>query len=129
MIINKIIEVGERERKSLLQIHSTNFQKSKSLLLSRVWPFIIPWIIACQAPLSMKFSRQEYWSGLSFPSSGDLPNVGIEPGFPTFQADTLLWATRKAHISYRISLLISKNIILLRLWNCIKFIYIYIIWG
>ena len=68
--------------------------------------------------------RQEFWGGLSFPSSGDLPNVGIESGFPTFQADALLWATREAHISYRISLLMSKSIILLRLWNCIKFIYI-----
>ena len=67
--------------------------------------------------------RQEYWSGLLFPSSGNLPNLGIEPGSPTLQADALLWATREAHISYRISLLISKSIILLRLWNCIKFIY------
>ena len=82
--------------------------------------------VGCSLPGSTVHGifRQEYWSGLSFPSSGDLPNVGIEPGFSTFQADTLLWATRKAHISYRISLLISKSIILLRLWNCIKFIYI-----
>ena len=42
----------------------------------------IPWTIACQAPLSMGFSRQEYWSGLIFPSPGDLPNLGIEPGSP-----------------------------------------------
>ena len=67
--------------------------------------------------------RQEYWSGLPFPSPGDLPNLGIEPRSPTLQADALLWATREAHISYRISLLISKSIILLRLWNSIKFIY------
>ena len=40
-------------------------------------------------PLSMEFSRQEYWSGLPFPSPGELPNPGIEPGSPTFQADTL----------------------------------------
>ena len=38
-----------------------------------------PWTIACQAPLSMKFSRQEYWSGLPFPIPGDIPNPGIEP--------------------------------------------------
>ena len=43
--------------------------------------------VAYQAPLSMEFSRQEYWSGLSFPSSGDLPDPGIEPGSPTLQAD------------------------------------------
>ena len=38
------------------------------------------WTVACQAPLSMGFSRQEYWSGLPFPSPGDLPDPGIEPG-------------------------------------------------
>ena len=42
----------------------------------------------CQTPLSMGFPRQEYWSGL-FPSPGDLPNPGIEPGFPALQADSL----------------------------------------
>ena len=47
-----------------------------------------PWTIACQAPLSMEFSRQEYWSGLPFPSPGDLPNPGTEPTSPVFQADS-----------------------------------------
>jgi len=46
--------------------------------------------IACQAPLSMEFSRPEFWSGLPFPSPGNLHNPGIEPGSPTFQADSLL---------------------------------------
>ena len=46
--------------------------------------------IACQAPLSMEFSTQEYWSGLPFPSPGDLPNPGIEPWSPSLQADSLL---------------------------------------
>ena len=50
--------------------------------LSRVWLFATPWTIACQAPLSMEFSRQENWSGLPFPSPGDLPNPGIEPQSP-----------------------------------------------
>ena len=45
--------------------------------------------IARQAPLSMEFSRQEYWSGLPFLSPGDLPNPGIEPGCPALQADSL----------------------------------------
>ena len=45
--------------------------------------------IAHQAPLSMGFSRQEYWSGLPFFFPGDLPNAGVEPGFPTLQADPL----------------------------------------
>ena len=49
-----------------------------------------PWTIAHQAPLSMGFSRQEYWSGLPFPSPGDLPDAGIEPGSPTLQAYSLL---------------------------------------
>ena len=46
-----------------------------------------PWSIAHQAPLSMGFSRPEYWSGLPFPSPGDLPNQGTEPISPTLQAD------------------------------------------
>ena len=48
-----------------------------------------PWTVACQVPLSMGFSRQEYWSGLLFPSPGNLPNTGIEPGPPALQADSL----------------------------------------
>ena len=40
--------------------------------------FATPWTVACQAPLSMEFSRQEYWSGLPFPPPGDLPDLGIE---------------------------------------------------
>ena len=51
--------------------------------------FVILWTVALQAPLSMGFSRQEYWSGLSFPSPGDLPDSGIEPRSPALQADTL----------------------------------------
>ena len=52
--------------------------------------FVTPWTVACQAPLSMEFSRQEYWSGLPFPSPGDLPDIGIAPGSPVLQADSLL---------------------------------------
>ena len=48
--------------------------------LSHVRLFAIPWTVACQAPLSMEFSRQEYWSGLPFPSPGDLPDPGTNPG-------------------------------------------------
>ena len=48
-----------------------------------------PWTVACQAPLSMEFSRQEYWSGLPFPSLGDLPKPGIEPRSSALQADFL----------------------------------------
>ena len=52
-------------------------------LLSHVRFVVTPWTVAYQASLSMEFSRQEYWSGLPFPSPGDLPNPGIEPGSPT----------------------------------------------
>ena len=49
----------------------------------------IPWTVVSQASLSMGFSRQEYWSGLPFPSPGDLPDPGIEPSSPALQADAL----------------------------------------
>ena len=58
-------------------------------LLSRVWLFATPWTVAYQALPSIGFFRQECWSGLSFPSPGDLPNPGIEPGSPALQADAL----------------------------------------
>ena len=58
-------------------------------LLSHVRLFAIPWTVAYQAPPSMEFSRQDYWSGLPFLSPGDLPNLGIEPRSPTLQADAL----------------------------------------
>ena len=51
--------------------------------VSRALLFVTPWTIVHQAPLSMGFSRQEYWSGLPFPSPGDLPDPGIEPKSPT----------------------------------------------
>ena len=57
--------------------------------LSRVRLFVTPWTVAYHASPSMGFSRQEYWSGLPFPSPGDLPNPGIEPGSPALEADTL----------------------------------------
>ena len=58
--------------------------------VSRVRLIATPWIVAHQASLSMGFSRQEYWSGLPFPSPGDLPEPGIEPRSPALQADSLL---------------------------------------
>ena len=67
-----------------LLITYSNF--SSVQLLSRVWLFVIPWTVA------MEFSRQEYWSGLPFPSAGHLPNPGIEPESPVspaLQADSL----------------------------------------
>ena len=88
-------------------LHSTNFRwkfrytvesmdtkpmnkvKVKVKSLSRVQLFATPWTVAYQAPPSMGFSGQEYWSGLPFPSPGDLPDPGIKPWSPAFQADTL----------------------------------------
>ena len=64
-------------------------------LIAKLCPTLAtPWMVPCQDPLSMGFSRQEFWSGLSFPSLGDLPNPGIEPRSPAFQAEflpTKLW--------------------------------------
>ena len=57
--------------------------------LSRVRLFATPWTVAYEASQSMGFSRQECWSGLSFPSPGDLPNPGIEPRSLALQADSL----------------------------------------
>ena len=65
---SKITDKGESEKK----VES----------LSRVQLSVTPWNVAYQAPLSMEFSRQEYWSGLPFPSPRDLPDPGIEPGSP-----------------------------------------------
>ena len=57
--------------------------RKKEKSLSRVQLFVTPWIVPYQLSPSMGFSRQEYWSGLTFPSSGDLPDPGIKPGSPT----------------------------------------------
>ena len=59
------------------------------MLLSGVQLFVTLWTVACQAPLSMEFFRQEYWNGLPCPSPGDLPSPGPEPGSPSLQVDSL----------------------------------------
>ena len=61
--------------------------KVKVKSLSHVRLFATPWTVAYQAPPSMGFSRQEYWSGLPFPSPGDLLDPEIEPGSPAFKVD------------------------------------------
>ena len=63
--------------------------KGKVKSLSHVRLFVTPWTVAYQTSLSMGFSRQGYWSGLPFPSPGDLPDLGIEPRSPALQADAL----------------------------------------
>ena len=59
-------------------------------LLQSCPTLVTPWVAAHYVPLSMEFSRQEYWSGLPFSSPGDLPDPGIEPGSPALQVDSLL---------------------------------------
>ena len=58
-------------------------------MLSHVQLFVIPWTVAHEAPLSMGFPRQEYWSGLLFSSPRNLPNLGIETASPALQVDSL----------------------------------------
>ena len=66
----------------------TFLPRSKLKSFSCVRLFVTPWTVAYQAPWSVGFSRQEYWSGLPFPFPGDLPNPGIEPRSPPLQTDT-----------------------------------------
>ena len=83
----------------LLQTFSAlpNFARWNTILLfcyecmfvAQLCPTLCPWTVACQAPLSMGLSRQEYWSGLPCPSLGDLPDPGIEPRCPALQANSL----------------------------------------
>ena len=78
-----------------IQIKLQGKWKVKVKSLSCVRLFAIPWSVAYQASLSMGFSRQEYWSGLPFPSPGDLPNPGVERS-PILWADAFtVWATRE----------------------------------
>ena len=67
--------------------------------LSRVQLFVTPSTAAYQASLSMGFSKQEYWSGVPFPTPGDLPDPGIEPRSPVLQADALPSEPREALIT------------------------------
>ena len=72
-------------------LQEVRMKRSESVSHSVVSDSAIPWTVAHQALLSMGFSGQEYWSGLSFPSPGDLPNPGTEPRSPALQADSLLY--------------------------------------
>ena len=78
---------GARKCYSTIYPEGVKWNEMKSL--SHVRLFATPWTVAYQAPSSMGFSRQEYWSGLPLPIPGDLLDPGIEPGSPAFQADAL----------------------------------------
>ena len=69
--------------------HKLTVSEVRSELLSHVQLFSIPWTAAYQAPPSVEFFRQEYWSGLPFPSPGDLPDLGFEARSPALQTDAL----------------------------------------
>ena len=91
-----VLEIGTVKRGGITSLHDftsvthlENRKKVKVKSLSHVRLFATPWSVARQAPPSMGFSRQEYWSGLPFPSPGDLPNPGIEPQSPALHADSL----------------------------------------
>ena len=99
---------SETNHASLLALAA---EKVKVKSLSRVQLFATPWTVAYQASPSMGFSRQEYWSGLPFPSPGDLPHPGIEPGSPALEADTLTseppgrpWLLRNAESNVMLTL-------------------------
>ena len=71
--------------------------------------FVIPWTVVCQAPVSMRFSRLEYWSGLPFSSPGDLPNPGSNPRLLHLQVDLYHWATREARVLGRAWRMLSAS--------------------
>ena len=82
---------------------------------------VTPWTVACQAPLSTEFLRQECWSGLPFPSPGDLPNPGTEPLSPALQADSL--STEPAgKPSERMSTLKLRRMILILLYQLCRWL-------
>ena len=78
-------EMKENRYSNNKNIHKYSVYQS----LSHAPLFVTPWTAVHQVPLSMRFSRQGYWSGLPFSSPGDLPNPGIEPGSPVLQANSL----------------------------------------
>ena len=80
-----------------------------------------PWTIAHEAPLSMRFPRQEYWSGLPFSSPGDLPNPGTESRFPASQADSLLLSQQESPMllhTFHYCSLIACSGVLINIHTC-----------
>ena len=77
-----VLQMKKLEQRLNELIDVIQLLNARVLLLSHVWLFVTPGTVACQTPLSILYSRQEYWSGLPFPSPGDLPNSGIEPAAP-----------------------------------------------
>ena len=80
---------------NIIGLHKLNFAQTEVKSVSRVWLFVTPGTVAYKAPLSMEFSRQEYRSGLPFPSPGDLPDPGTRVSCIAGRSFTI-WATREA---------------------------------
>ena len=85
----------------IFQMGEFTYQKCVRQPFSCVRVFATPWTVTCQAPLSMEFSRQEYWSRQLFPPPGDLPDPGIKPRSPTFHRQIFYHLSHQgsAHIS------------------------------
>ena len=87
--MSKIRDIPRASPKAQLVKSLPAMQESEMKSLSHVGLFATLWTVGCQASPSMGFSRQEYWSGLPFPSPEDLPDPGIEPRSPALEADAL----------------------------------------
>ena len=95
LVENTNLEIQKAQQKIFIVKFLTQ-KKVKVKSLSQVRLFATLWTVAHQAPLSMGFSRQEYWSGLPFPSPGFFPTQGSNPGLPSCRQIFNLWATREA---------------------------------
>ena len=107
---NRKMSISSTGRHQLLtpterDVPSTIKQEGEVKSLSRVRLFATSWRVAYQAPPSVGFSRQEYWSGLPFPSPGDLPNPGVEPRSPALEVDALTFEPPGKSIKQEVQLL------------------------
>ena len=90
--IPQVMRLSQEKKKKETEILNNVIillKESESEVAQLIRLFASPWTVTHQASPSMEFSRHEYWSGLPFPSPGDLPNPGIEAGSPALQADAL----------------------------------------
>ena len=96
-------EASQKEKyKYRILTHVYGILKDGDGLVAKSCPTLAtPWTVACKVPLSMGFSRKEYWSGLPFPSPEDLLDPGIEPGSPALQADSLPTELQGKHVPNR----------------------------
>ena len=110
-VLSELIQVMLRD---WIRSFKQQWIKVKVKVPQSCWTLWDPWTVAHQAPLSKGFSKQEYWSGLPFPSPGDLPNPGIEPGSPVLQLDFFtIWATREAIKGLYLFILVLSSVQLL----------------